>query len=82
MEYLTMSKAQVLQGCGNRTYSDICDGNIYQDIVRSDYFREEGSYNLTTVINTDGIPIFKSSGFSIWPILLMINELPYNIRYT
>jgi hypothetical protein len=33
------------------------------------------------VWNTDGVPIFKSSGFSIWPIFLIINELPYHLRY-
>ena len=34
----------------------------------------------TVLWNTDGVPIFKSSGFSIWPIFLMINELPFHLR--
>ena len=27
---------------------------------------------------TDGIPVFKSSKFSVWPLYLVINELPLN----
>jgi hypothetical protein len=31
-------------------------------------------------INTDGVNVFKSSTFSIWPIFLSINELSYKTR--
>lgn len=31
-------------------------------------------------INTDGVKIFKSSKFSVWPLFLSINELDYKIR--
>lgn len=31
-------------------------------------------------MNTDGVPIFKSSKFSILPVYLMINELPKKER--
>ena len=27
--------------------------------------------------NTDGVPVFKSSKFSIWPLYFIINELPF-----
>lgn len=30
--------------------------------------------------NTDGIPVFKSSKFAIWPLYFVINELPYKER--
>ena len=30
--------------------------------------------------NTDGIPVFKSSGFALWPLYLVINEIPYKER--
>ena len=36
--------------------------------------------NLSFIFNTDGVPIFKSSKTSVWPIFLMINELPYKMR--
>jgi hypothetical protein len=31
-------------------------------------------------MNTDGIPVYKSSKFSLWPFYLVINELPYKQR--
>ena len=37
--------------------------------------------NLSLLFNTDGVPVFKSSGFSVWPLHLVINELPFGTRY-
>lgn len=34
----------------------------------------------TVTFNTDGAPLFTSSTYSIWPIYLMLNELPYHVR--
>jgi len=31
-------------------------------------------------MNTDGVSIFNSSTFSIWPIFISINELDYKLR--
>lgn len=36
--------------------------------------------NISFTLNTDGVLIFKSSKFSIWPVYLMINELPFKTR--
>ena len=30
--------------------------------------------------NTDGIPIFNSSNFSVWPLQAFVNELPQHLR--
>jgi hypothetical protein len=30
-------------------------------------------------LNTDGVPVFKSCKFSLWPILYSINELDYEL---
>ena len=38
------------------------------------------TYNVSFSINTDGIPVFKSSKMALWPIFLMINELPFKQR--
>lgn len=58
---------------------DIFDGDQYKK-----HFREGGflwnRHNLSFFWYTDGIPLFKSSKFSIWPMYLMINELPYEKR--
>ena len=37
--------------------------------------------NILFGLNTDGAAIFKSSKLSIWPVFLMINELPPNEWY-
>lgn len=65
----------------NNNIEDIYDGELYKKlsepggVLSSDY-----PLNVSFTINTDGIPIFKSSKMSIWPVFLMINELPFDIR--
>ena len=34
--------------------------------------------NVSFLMNTDGVPVFKSSKVSIWPLYLVINELNYS----
>lgn len=36
--------------------------------------------DITVSFNTDGIQVFVSSRYSIWPLQVMVNELPYAIR--
>lgn len=36
--------------------------------------------DLTLTFNTDGVPLFESSNLSMWPLLVMVNELPYKHR--
>ena len=58
---------------------DVYDGNAYQNFLNS--LPQEDRYNyVTTILNTDGAAKFKSSQFSVWPIYLMINELPIQLR--
>ncbi|XP_058796935.1 uncharacterized protein LOC131667501 [Phymastichus coffea] len=35
---------------------------------------------ITATFNSDGSPVFESSSFSIWPIQIIINELPFKVR--
>lgn len=58
---------------------DIYDGKLYKDFVKSLNETDRNQY-ATTIFNTDGAPVFESSTCSIWPIYLMLNELPYNVR--
>lgn len=39
-----------------------------------------GPDDITLTFNTDGVPLFNSSGFGIWPILAVVNELPFKER--
>eukprot|EP00105_Crassostrea_gigas_P038741 XP_019922889.1 PREDICTED: uncharacterized protein LOC105328585 [Crassostrea gigas] len=60
---------------------DIYDGNLYRNLSKTGGpLSEENPYNLSFTWNTDGIPIFKSSKVSIWPLYLTVNELPVKQR--
>ncbi len=56
--------------------SDIRSGNVYQQLKLAcpDRF-------ITLTMNIDGVEIKKGSKKSIWPVLLVVNELPLNQRY-
>lgn len=38
-------------------------------------------FHLSLQVNTDGVAVFRSSKFSIWPVYFIVNELPPNCRY-
>ncbi|OXU18265.1 hypothetical protein TSAR_016258, partial [Trichomalopsis sarcophagae] len=33
-------------------------------------------------LNSDGSPIFESSKFAMWPIQMIVNDVPFKIRYS
>lgn len=53
------------------------DGQVYQNLVDGGFLKHR--WNIT--FNADGIPFFRSSAFSFWPLHLIVNELPYGMRY-
>ncbi|XP_053389746.1 uncharacterized protein LOC128552724 [Mercenaria mercenaria] len=63
----------------NDSIEDVYDSQQYQNLCVNDGPLSK-PYNVSFVFNTDGVPIFKSSKTSIWPIFLIINELPYKMR--
>lgn len=60
-------------------YEDIYDGAVYQERSQPGHFLSNGN-NISFTWNTDGVSLFKSSKFEIWPFYLSINELPYSKR--
>ncbi|KAK6489849.1 hypothetical protein HHUSO_G6776 [Huso huso] len=52
-------------------YSDIQDGTLYKKVLNS-----SPSNTLSVNFSCDGVPVFKSSQYSIWPVLCVLNELP------
>lgn len=54
---------------------DVYDGYQYQKLFCNGGVLSDQN-NFSMKVNTDGVPIFKSSGFSLWPIFFEINELP------
>ncbi|KAK3085488.1 hypothetical protein FSP39_004118 [Pinctada imbricata] len=55
--------------------SDIYDGELYQTFYKNNGILSDKN-NLSFSLNTDGAPLFKSSSVSIWPVYLLVNELP------
>ena len=60
-------------------YEDIYDGSLYKKFMSSGGILTD-SKNLSMTWNVDGVPLFKSSKFSLWPMYFLINELPYKLR--
>ena len=54
--------------------SDVYDGQNYKRIFDEGFLAEEN--NISFCMNTDGVPVFISSKIQMWPVYLMINELP------
>ena len=68
---------RVRQNPGNYDY--IYEGEAYTTLSQCSGFLADNR-NISFTWYTDGICIFKSSKFSIWPFYLMINELPFDER--
>ena len=62
--------------CSN--IEDIYDGKLYRELINKGILNSGN--NISFLFNTDGVPVFKSSKVSIWPLFLVINELPYEKR--
>ena len=65
--------------CRNDDVGDIYDGALYRKHWESGFLKDHR--NISFIYNTDGVPIFKSSKFSLWPLYVAINELPYSQRF-
>lgn len=52
---------------------DIMDGSAYKKLGLSEQ-------DISCCINTDGVAIFNSAKFSVWPLLISINGLDYKLR--
>lgn len=57
--------------------SDVTTGKLYQNLIRNHGISKN---DLSLTWNADGIPVFKSSQYSIWPIQCAVNELPPHLR--
>ncbi len=69
-------KEQSTQARNPNVICDVYDGKEY---LRYHDFLSKPE-NLSLVFNTDGVALFRSSQVSIWPIWILINELPPSQR--
>ncbi|KAE8741261.1 hypothetical protein FOCC_FOCC013216 [Frankliniella occidentalis] len=73
--YCSHKKTRVKKNVNN--IEDIFDGEVYKG-AEARMMNENG---ITFTLNTDGVQIFKSNSYSLWPIYLVINELPPEKRF-
>lgn len=57
------------------TITDVCDGVLYKELCDKGILNCKDS--ISFIMNTDGVSAFKSSQVSIWPVFIIIHELPY-----
>lgn len=61
-----------VEGC----VGDVYDGKEYRK--HKDFLSEPS--NVSFLLNTDGVKMFNSSTVDLWPIWLVVNELPPHER--
>ncbi len=64
---------------------DVMDGQLYKERFTPDGFYIDSRQNddechLSLQKNTDGVTVFNSSKYQVWPVYFIINELPPNLR--
>lgn len=58
---------------------DVWDGSALHPLLQPGrYFADK--HNLALTLSTDGVPLYKSSPVSIWPVYLVILNLPAHVR--
>lgn len=58
---------------------DVWDGSALRPLSAPGRFFSD-KHNLALSLSTDGVPLYKSSPVSLWPVYLVILNLPANIR--
>ena len=58
---------------------DISDGKKYRNFIHSLPPEKRNSY-ASLMLNSDGSPVYKSSKATLWPVQMMVNEIPFKER--
>ncbi|XP_077552509.1 uncharacterized protein LOC144166948 [Haemaphysalis longicornis] len=70
---LMLASVKILEWAHSDVLSDTSDGTMYRDFVEA---TADVGHRISFTLNADGAPLFKSSNTSIWPIQLIVNEIP------
>ena len=58
--------------------------NLYDGLLYKQHMTANGilacKNNTSLTWNVDGLPLFKSSKYSLWPVYLIVNELPFKLH--
>ena len=59
---------------------DVYDAVLYKELSKPGGFLSYPN-NISFLGNTDGVALIKSTGWSVWPVYLVVNESPPLSRY-
>ena len=76
----SVSKAQQAPAHQDGLISDITQGELYKQF-RNQVSNDDHAMHITLTINTDGVRVWRSNHYDIWPVYLCINELPQHMRF-
>nr|XP_047145514.1 uncharacterized protein LOC124818557 [Hydra vulgaris] len=62
----------------NKQHKNMCDNNW----IHLASLEENVQATIRLVVNTDGIPVFKLSKWTLWPLLASIHNFPYSLQIT
>lgn len=54
---------------------DVYDGELYKQHSCPGGFLSD-PHNISFLGNTDGVALIRSNGYGVWPVYLVINEIP------
>ncbi|XP_064461608.1 uncharacterized protein LOC135385475 [Ornithodoros turicata] len=69
---------QIRSRASSRFLSDITDGALYRNMRLQSWWEDT---DVTVTFSTDGANVFKSRPASVWPLQLIINEMPLPARW-
>lgn len=67
---------------GEEAITDTTDGTTYKELLCAEDGFLTMPYNLTGILNTDGVNLHSSSKVELLPVFLAINELSPKIRFS
>ena len=82
-----LGNAKLFSYLTNRNIEESLNLLVVTDVITSDLYKElineQGlsSNDISLMWNSDGIPVFKSSNYAIWPLQASVNELPPHLRH-
>ncbi len=68
---------EVLQQVDPNIRSDVNSGTMYRKLVESGVIN---SFTITLQLNADGASCYRKSKYSFWPLMALINDVPYKLR--